>query len=126
MNLVDSSGWIEYFVDSSNATYFARAIEDEKNLIVPAICLYEVFRKLLHETDEATALQSVTQMQLGKVVDLDESLAIAAARLGHENKIPLADSIILATAYRYRATLLTMDEHFQGMTGVRYFSKKGK
>lgn len=123
MNVIDSSGWIEYFIGSPYADYFAHAIEDEKRLIVPSICIYEVFRKMLIETDESCALQSVTQMQTGKVIDLDEPLAIAAARLGYDYKLPLADSIILATTYRYQATLFTMDEHFDGKRNVKYFSK---
>lgn len=98
-------------------------IEDEKRLIVPTICIYEVFRKLLLETDESSALQAVTQMQTGRLIDLDETLAIAAARLGFDYKLPLADSIILATTYRHQATLYTMDEHFDGKKGVKYFSK---
>lgn len=123
MNVVDSSGWIEYFIGSTFAGYFAHAIEDEKHLIVPSICIYEVFRKMLVETDESIALQTVTQMQIGKVINLDEHLAIAAARLGYDYKLPLADSIILATAYRHQATLFTMDEHFDGKKNVKYFSK---
>lgn len=123
MNVVDSSGWIEYFLNSPYSKYFAMPIEDEKRLIVPTICIYEVFRKLLLETDESSALQAVTQMQTGRLIDLDETLAIAAARLGFDYKLPLADSIILATTYRHQATLYTMDEHFEGKKGVKYFSK---
>jgi toxin FitB len=123
VNLVDSSGWIEYFLDLPGAGYFAAFIEDEKKLLVPSISLYEVFRKLLVETDETTALQAVTQMQLGKVIALDEPLALNAARLGYDLNLPLADSIILATAYRFNATLYTMEEHFKGQPGVKYFPR---
>lgn len=126
MNLVDSSGWIEYFLDLPGAAHFARPIEDEKELLVPSVCIYEVFRKLLTETDETTALQAVTQMQLGSVVELDEVLAINAARLGYDLKLPFADSIILAAALMHRATLYTMDEHFKDKPWVKYFPHKSK
>ena len=124
MNLVDSSGWVEYFAGSSNAGLFAPCIEGAVHLIVPSICVYEVFKKLLVETDEDAALQAVTQMQLGRIITLDEPLAINAARLGYDLKLPLADSILLATAQQYQATLYTQDEHFKGMPGVKYFPKK--
>jgi toxin FitB len=126
LNVIDSSAWIEYFTDSPYAGYFSNAIEDEKRLIVPSICIYEVFRKLLQEIDESYALQAVTQMQTGRVINLDEFLAIEAARLGHDYKLPLADSIILATTYRHQATLYTLDEHFDGKECVKYFSKSKK
>ncbi|MBN1127709.1 MAG: type II toxin-antitoxin system VapC family toxin [Chitinispirillaceae bacterium] len=124
MNVVDSSGWIEYFIGSVNAEFFAPVIEDEASLIVPSITMYEVFRKLLVETDEDTALRSVTQMQLGRVVALDEPLAINAARTGYDLKIPMADSIILATARAFGAILYTMDDHFKGLSDVKFFPKK--
>lgn len=124
MNLVDSSGWVEYFSDAPNATVFAPFIEDTKNLVVPSIAIYEVFKKLLIETHEGTALQAVTQMQLGRVIPLDEPLALNAARLGFDLKLSLADSIILATARLYNATLYTQDDHFRNIPGVKYFGKK--
>ena len=124
MNVVDSSGWIEYFIGSSDADFFASAIEDESNLVVPSITIYEVFRKLLLETNEDTALRSVTQMQMGRVINLDEPLAINAARISFDLKIPMADSIILATARAYGAVLLTTDEHFKNLPDVKYFPKK--
>lgn len=124
MNLVDSSGWIEYFIDSSNADIFAPFIEDVKTLIVPSISIYEVFKKLLIEADENIALMAITQMQLGKVIVLDEPLALNAARIGYDLKLALADSIILATAYQYNAILHTQDEHFKNIPGVNFIPKK--
>lgn len=124
MNLVDSSGWVEYFIDGPNADIFAPFIEDEKSLIVPSIIIYEVFKKLLIETDEDTALQAATQMQLGKVIALDESLALNAAKIGYDLKLALADSIILATARRSNATLYTQDEHFKNIPGTKLIHKK--
>lgn len=124
MNLVDSSGWIEYFIESSNADFFAPLIEDTKSLIVPSISLYEVFKKLLIETDEATALQAISQMQLGKVIVLDEPLALCAARISFDLKLALADSIILATARLFKATFYTQDEHFANIPDVKFIGKK--
>lgn len=124
MNLVDSSGWLEYFTNSPNASFFAEAIEDIKHLVVPSVSIYEVFKKLLIETDEGIALQAITQMQLGKVIALDEPLAIHAAKLGYDLKLAMADSIILATANLHKATLLTQDEHFKDIKGVKFIPKR--
>lgn len=124
MKLVDSSGWLEYFTNLPNASFFSDAIEDVKHLIVPSISIYEVFKKLLVETNEGIALQAITQMQLGKVIPLDEPLAINAAKLGYDLKLALADSIIMATANLYKATLLTQDEHFKDIKGVKYIPKR--
>ena len=118
-NVVDSSGWLEYFTDSKRAPLFAPAIEDTANLIVPVITLYEVFKKVLRDRGEHDALQIASVMQSGTVADLDGSLAISAARF----QLPLADSIIYATALHYQATLWTQDEHFEHLAGVRFFRK---
>jgi predicted nucleic acid-binding protein len=124
VNIVDSSGWIEYFIESSNAHFFAPLIEDTKTLIVPSISLYEVFKKLLIETNENTAFQAISQMQIGKVIVLDEPLAVNAARIGFDLKLALADSVILATARLFNATLYTQDEHFKNIPNVKFISKK--
>src|SRR5436190_21949321 len=109
MNLVDSSAWLEYFADTPNARFFAQAIENVDDLIVPTICLLEVFKRVLQLRGEQAALQAIVQMRLGAVVDLDSSLALAAAKIGHEMKLALADSIILATARSRNATIWTQD-----------------
>jgi predicted nucleic acid-binding protein len=118
-NVVDSSGWLEYFAGSARADLFATAIEDTRNLIIPAISIYEVFKKVLRERGENDALQIAGVMQAGRVIGLDTALAMEAARY----PLPLADSIIYATAILHSATLWTQDEHFNGMPQVRYFSK---
>ncbi|PKL33314.1 MAG: VapC toxin family PIN domain ribonuclease [Spirochaetae bacterium HGW-Spirochaetae-10] len=124
MNVVDSSGWLEYFADSDRADLFAKPIEDTEHLIVPSISVYEVFKKLLIEFNEDIALTAIAHMQIGKVIDLDQDLAMTAARISVEEKIPMADSIIWATALRYGATLWTQDEDFKNIKGnVKYFSK---
>ena len=118
-NVVDSSGWLEYFADSPLASQFAPAIEDSANLLVPVITLYEVFKKVLRERGENDALQIATMMQTGRMIDLDSALAMEAAR----HPLPLADSLIYATAMRFNATLWTQDEHFKGLPRVRFFAK---
>jgi predicted nucleic acid-binding protein len=118
-NVVDSSGWLEYFIDSKRAPLFAPAIEDTTNLLVPVIVLYEVFKKVLRERGEDDALEIASVMQAGTLVDLDIGLVMSAARFS----LPLADSLIYATAQHFQATLWTQDEHFEHLAGVRYFRK---
>lgn len=118
-NVVDSSGWLEYFADTDRAHHFAPALEDSGNLIVPVISIYEVFKKVLRERGEDAAIQIAAMMQGGEVVDLDSGLALEAARL----PLPLADSLIYAAAMRRGAILWTQDEHFKDLPGVRYFAK---
>ena len=120
VNAVDSSGWLEYFADTKRAKLFAPAIEDTDHLIVPVVTVYEVFKKFLRERGESDALQAVSAMRSGLVVDLDVSLALEAGRFD----LPLADSLIYATTQRHGATLWTQDEDFEGLPGVRYFPKK--
>jgi toxin FitB len=121
MNVVDSSAWLEYFADGPNAEHFASAIEDAAALVVPSISLLEVFKWISQQRDEATALQYVAVMQQGRVVDLDAALALRAAALGLRHKLPLADSIIYATAQAARAIVWTQDADFERLDGVRYW-----
>jgi len=123
MNVVDTSGWLEYFAESANASFFAPAIEDTEHLIVPVICIYEVFKKVLQSQGQASAEVQVADLVKGNVVDLDSSLAMSAAMLSAELKLPMADSIILAVAREHNATLWTQDEHFKGLPGVQYVEK---
>lgn len=124
--MVDSSAWLEYFANGPNADFFAPAIEDVSKLVVPSICILEVFKRVLQQRNEGTALQAVALMQQGHVQDLDAALALSAGRIGVESGLPLADSVVLATARRYRATLWTQDTDFQGLEGVRYVGRKGR
>lgn len=118
-NVVDSSAWMEYLADSDQAPHFEAALEDTDNLVVPVVTIYEVFKKVLRERGENEALQVAAQMQCGTVIDLTLSLALDAAR----HRLPLADSIIYATALRCGATLWTQDADFEDLPGVRYFPK---
>lgn len=124
MNVVDSSGWLEYLADGPGADSFVAAIENADELIVPAICMAEVARVLTRERDEHTALQALALMEQSKVVEMDVSVMLGAACLGVEAKLPLADSIILATARAHDAILWTQDDDFKGLTDVRYFPKR--
>ena len=124
MNVVDSSGWLEYFANESNANVFAPPIEDVAHLVVPSLTLYEVFKRVLQQRSEGDALRAVAAMQQGLVVDLTPTLALAAARVGVRHKLALADSVVLTTAQAHGATLWTQDADFEAITGVRYFPKK--
>lgn len=120
MNVVDSSAWLEYFADGPNATYFAPAVEDASKLVVPSITILEVAKRVLQQRSRDAALDAVALMRRGRVVDLDMDLALEAARLGVEHKLPLADSVILATAQRHEATIWTQDSDFEGLPNVKY------
>jgi toxin FitB len=124
MNVVDSSGWLEYFADGPNADFFAPPIEATSELIVPAISVYEVFKHVLQQRGESEALQAVAVMMRGRGVDLDVQLALTAARVSTQYRIPMADSIILATARVYGAMLWAQDEHFEHIDGVQYLAKQ--
>ena len=124
MNVVDSSGWVEYLTDGANAGFFAPSIRDAENLVIPTICLYEVFKRVLMELGEERALDAIGMMSFGKVVELSREYAIEAARLSTETKLAMADSIILATARAHDATLWTQDIHFKDIEGVKYIEKK--
>jgi len=123
MNVVDSSGWLEYFIGGKNAQYFAPVIEDTAKVIVPTISIFEVFKRILVEKNRDDALEAVAMMYEGKIVDLDREIALMAAELSFEIKLPMADSIILATARAHDAILWTQDEHFEGLDGAKYFKK---
>ncbi len=124
MNVVDSSGWLAYFAGEADASFFAAAIEDIPKLIVPSITLYEVYKRVLQQRGEDNALQAIAAMMQGRVIDLNSNIALAAARLGIECKLPLADSIVLMTAQLHEAILWTQDADFEGIAGVRYRAKK--
>lgn len=123
MNLVDSCGWLEYFADGPNADFFAPAIEDTERLIVPSLCVFEVFKRVMQQRGEGDALRAAALMRQGRRVDLTDTQAIGAARLSVELRLPLADSIILHAARQQSATLWTQDAHFEGLPGVNYVRK---
>ncbi len=124
MNVVDSCAWLEYFAAGSNAGFFGRAIEATGELVVPTLSLYEVFKRILQQRTEGDALTAVALMQQGTVVELDARIALDAARISVDLRLPMADSVMLATARAFGAALWTQDEHFQGLPGVRYRAAK--
>ena len=124
LNVVDSSAWLAYFADEPTAEFFAPAIEDTGSLVIPVVCLYEVFKVLLRESGEDSAFQAVAVMQQGEVVELDANLALEAAKLGLEEGLAFADSIVLAVARQAGATLWTQDAHFAGKAGVQFRAKQ--
>ena len=124
MNIVDSSGWLAYFADEPNAKHFMAPLKDTASLVIPSVTIYEVFKVVLRERSENEALQAAAAMQKGKVVDLTAMLAIAASKLSLEHGIPMADSIILATAKAFDAVIWTEDSDFKNIAGVKYFPKK--
>ncbi|CAN5776653.1 hypothetical protein BH10CHL1_BH10CHL1_34920 [soil metagenome] len=123
MNVVDSSGWLEYFSMSPNSDFFAPAIEDTGNLVVPSISIYEVFKRTLLERGESDALQAIAYMLQGFVIDLDTGSALEAARISTLHQLPMADSIILATARAHNAILWTQDAHLKNFSNVQYKEK---
>ena len=124
MNIVDSSGWLAYFADEPNAKFFQTPLKDTASLVVPSITIYEVFKVVLRETSENEALQAAAAMQKGTVVDLTVTLAIAASKISLELGLPMADSVIIATAKAFDAAIWTQDSDFKNIAGVKYFQKK--
>jgi predicted nucleic acid-binding protein len=122
--VVDSSGWIEYFVDGPNAKWFARAINEADDLVVPSISVLEVYRYVLRQRGRQDALRAAATMRQGRVIDLDDGIAIEAAELGASLKLPLADSVIYATALANECEVWTQDADFDGLESVRFRAKR--
>lgn len=123
MNIVDTSGWLEYFADSPLAGNYAAAIENTDELLVPCIVLYEVFKKIALAYDENKAFQAIAQLKQGTVLVVDEAIALYAGKVSIEKKLPMADALIYASAILRHATIFTQDAHFEGLPQVRYFAK---
>ena len=123
MNLVDSSGWLEYFVDGKNAEHFTPVINNTEKLIVSTINIYEVYKKVISERDEDNALQAVAMMQQVKVIAITPSIAVQAAKVSYIFKLPMADCLIYITARDHNATIWTQDADFKDLEGVEYFKK---
>ena len=124
MNVVDSSGWLEYFADGPNAAEFAKPIEAIRTLLVPTLALFEVFKRVTQQRNEDAALRAIAIMEQGSVVDLDRATALEAARLSVQHGLAMADSMMYATARRHHAMLWTQDSDFDGLVGARYFPKR--
>ncbi len=124
MNLVDSSGWLEYFAAGPNTRFFATPLKKVDELVVPTISIYEVFKSVVRQRDESAGLQAVALMKQGQIIDLTINISMMAAKLSLTHNIPMADSIILATGHLHQATVWTQDANFKGLEGVEYIKKK--
>jgi predicted nucleic acid-binding protein len=120
MNVVDSSCWLEYFGAGPYGDHYAPLIQDSASLLVPVICIYEVFKQVAQQRDEEEALKAIGLMTTGQIVELSLEIAISSASLSIQHRLPMADSMILATARHHGAILWTQDEHFKGLEGVVY------
>jgi predicted nucleic acid-binding protein len=120
MNIIDSSGWLEYFSDGPNAIHYLPPLNDTSSLIVPVITIFEVFKVVLRECAENEALQAVAAMQKGQIIDLNPKITMDASKLSLQYNLPMADSIILATAREYDCIIWTQDSDFQHIEGVKY------
>ena len=125
MNIIDSSGWLEYFSGGPNAEHFLPPLQESSSLVVPTITIYEVFKVVLREAGENEAIQAIAAMQKGLVVELTASVAMNAAKLSMKHNLPMADSIILATAISYNCIIWTQDSDFENLQRVKFFPKKG-
>jgi predicted nucleic acid-binding protein len=123
VNLLDSSGWLEFFGNGPHAGEFLPALADLEQLLVPTIVLYEVSKRVTLLRGEGQVAEVVATMRRGRVVDLDTPLALSAAAASVAERLPMADAIILATARRHSATVWTMDSDFEGKAGVRYYPR---
>ncbi len=124
MNLVDSSGWLEYFADGPNTSFFATPLKKVDELVVPTISIYEVFKSVFRQRGESAGLQAVAVMKQGQVIDLTTNISMMAAKFSLTHNIPMADSIILTTGRLHQATVWTQDADFKGFEGVEYIRKK--
>ncbi len=123
MNLVDSSGWIEYLQDTPRADLFAEAIEDRYDLLVPTIALFEVHEVLSRNLPANLVAQCLDVMRLGLVLDLTDKRAIAASTIASRHRLAMADAAMYSLALEFEATFWTQDVDYQGLEGVRYCPK---
>lgn len=125
MIIIDSSGWLEYFTDGPNADHFEKIIlKHSKEIVIPTIILYEIFKRILTDKDEEKALHTIGQLKEYKIVPLDEDISLSAAKIGKRHKLAMADSCIYATAKKFKATIWTQDEDFKDLENVEYIERK--
>jgi predicted nucleic acid-binding protein len=123
MNVVDTSGWLAYFAGEANARELLKPIQAHEELIVPAICVYEISKVILRESDEHHLLQALAAIQKGRIVPLTSALSVAAAKVSLKHQLPMADSIIYATAQEFQGTVWTQNIEFEGLPMVHYLAK---
>jgi toxin FitB len=123
MNVVDSSGWIEYFLDSPRADLFAAAIENVTKLLVPVVSIFEVHKVLSRKLPAGAVLSCLDVMRQGRVLDLTDRRAVAAADIAGKHKLAMADAVIYSMTREFDGKLWTQDVDYNGLAGVRYFEK---
>ena len=123
MNVVDSSGWIEFFRAGANGPVFKSIIEDRARLLVPTIALFEVHRVLSRSLPTDLVNRCLDVMRLGRVLDLTDGRAIAASRIAAQHKLAMADAAMYSMALEFGASFWTQDVEYQGLPGVRYQAK---
>lgn len=124
MKVIDSSGWIEYFSKGPLISAYRSHIRSLHELVTPSIVVYEVVKKMLLDSGEEAAAEAAGQIGKTQIIVLDNAIAISAAQISIKRKLPMADAIIYATAQSLHATLVTSDEHFNGLPGVEYIPRK--
>ncbi len=124
MNVVDSSGWIEFFLAAPSGPVFKPVIEERDKLVVPVIALYEVHRILSRRLPEAAVTLALDVMRLGRVIELTDRRAIAASSIAAQHKLAMADAVMYSIALEHKATFWTQDVDYEGLAGVRYCPKK--
>ena len=123
MNLVDSSGWIEYLTDSTRADLFAVPIEQRNQLLVPTIALFEVHKILSRSLNAGMVNRCLDVMRLGRVLDLTDARAIAASNISKTHGLAFADSAMYSIAIEFNAQFWTQDVDYQGLPQVQFFAK---
>jgi len=123
VNLVDSSGWIEYLLDTPRAEWFAAAIEQRERLLVPVIALYEVHRVLSRKIPAEALAACLNVMRMGLVLELNDQRAVAASEVAQRHRLAMADAVMYSMALEHQAAFLTQDQDYHGLPGVHYFPK---
>ncbi len=123
MNVIDSSGWIEYFHNSPRASFYELAVLDHLSLLVPVVALYEVHKILSRSVPERLVHQCIDVMRLGRVLELTDKRAIAAAKIAQQYRLPMADAVMYSMAMEFDATFWTQDIDYQGLPNVQYLAK---
>lgn len=123
MIIVDSCGWLEWFTNGKLADSYERYLADQNNMLLPAIVLYEVYKILKREVGEEKALLACAYMKNSPVIPADEVLALAAADIALQEKLAMADAIVLATAHLNNCTVITSDADLKNKPCVKYIAK---
>lgn len=121
MIVVDSSGWIEFFLDGPKAGIYARYLQHPEKILTPVIVVYEVYKKVKRERGEQLAKLCLAQIEKTQIVPITQTIALLAADLSLEFSLPMADALVLATARAQKSELITSDSDFQNIPGARVF-----